>query len=61
MKQYRSYEEAHNRSITDLDGFCAVMRKIAYGKEYSVPAAIEDPSVLGETQGALKDVGYPKS
>ena len=39
----------------------ATMRKIAYGKEYGVPSAIEDSSVLGETQNALKDVGYPKS
>lgn len=39
----------------------AAMRKISYGKEGSVPSAIEDPSVLGENQGALKDVGYPKS
>ncbi len=39
----------------------AAMRKIAYGKEYSVPSAIEDPSVLGENHDALKDVGYPKS
>ena len=33
---------------------------IADGKEYNVPSTIEDPAVLGEIQGALKDVGYPK-
>jgi propionyl-CoA synthetase len=36
------------------------MRKIADGKEYNVPSTIEDPTVLGEIQGALKGVGYPK-
>ena len=38
----------------------STMRKIADGKEYSVPSTIEDPAVLGEIQDALKEVGYPK-
>jgi propionyl-CoA synthetase len=38
----------------------STMRKIADGKEYNVPSTIEDPAVLGEIQGALKGVGYPK-
>ena len=38
----------------------STMRKIADGKEYNVPSTIEDPAVLGEIQGALKSVGYPK-
>ncbi|MGA2526641.1 MAG: propionyl-CoA synthetase [Smithellaceae bacterium] len=38
----------------------STMRKIADGKEYNVPSTIEDPTVLGEIQGALKGVGYPK-
>ena len=38
----------------------STMRKIADGKEYNVPSTIEDPAVLGEIQGALKDIGYPK-
>ncbi len=38
----------------------STMRKIADGKEYNAPSTIEDPAVLGEIQGALKSVGYPK-
>jgi propionyl-CoA synthetase len=38
----------------------STMRKIADGKEYNVPSTIEDPAMLGEIQGALKDIGYPK-
>jgi propionyl-CoA synthetase len=37
------------------------MKKIADGLEYSTPATIDDPAVLGEIAEALKTVGYPKT
>ncbi len=37
----------------------ATMRKIADGKDYSVPSTIEDPTVLGEIAEALAEAGYP--
>jgi len=39
----------------------ATMRKIADGKEYSVPATIDDPVILDEVSDALKSIGYGKS
>jgi propionyl-CoA synthetase len=35
------------------------MRKIADGKEYTVPPTIDDPAILGEIGEALKTLGYP--
>jgi propionyl-CoA synthetase len=37
------------------------MQKIANGEEYTTPATIDDPAILGEITEALKCVGYPKS
>jgi len=37
----------------------AVMRKIADGKEYTVPPTIDEPAILDEIKTALKEVGYP--
>jgi propionyl-CoA synthetase len=34
------------------------MRKIADGKEYSVPSTIDDPATLGVIEEALKRIGY---
>ena len=39
----------------------AVMRKIADGEDYKVPATIDDPAILDEITDSLKTVGYPKS
>ncbi len=38
----------------------ATMRKIADGQEYSVPSTIDDPAILGEIEGYLKEAGYAK-
>ncbi len=37
------------------------MRKIADGEEFKMPATIDDPAILGEIEGALKQVGYADS
>ncbi len=37
------------------------MRKIADGEEFKMPATIDDPAILGEIEGALKQVGYAGS
>ena len=37
------------------------MRKIADGEEYTTPATIDDPAILGEIGAALHGVGYPKT
>ena len=34
------------------------MRKIADGEPYTVPATIDDPTILGEIQHALQGIGY---
>ena len=34
------------------------MRRIADGEEYSMPATIDDPAILGEIEEALAGVGY---
>jgi propionyl-CoA synthetase len=36
------------------------MRKIADGEDYKTPATIDDPAILGEIAGHLKDAGYTK-
>ncbi len=36
------------------------MRRIADGKEYSVPSTIDDPAILNEIEEALKRIGYGK-
>jgi propionyl-CoA synthetase len=36
------------------------MRKIADSEEYTIPSTIEDPEVLKEIDGALKDIGYAR-
>ncbi|MEM7743638.1 MAG: propionyl-CoA synthetase [Pseudomonadota bacterium] len=37
----------------------ATMAKIADGESYKMPATIDDPAILDEIKGALKDIGYP--
>jgi propionyl-CoA synthetase len=34
------------------------MRKIADGQEFRMPATIDDPSILGEIETALTDIGF---
>ena len=34
------------------------MKSIADGKEYKVPATIDDPAILDEIEAALADIGY---
>jgi len=36
------------------------MKKIAEGAEYTLPATIDDPAVLGEIATALQGLGYPR-
>ena len=36
------------------------MRKIADSEEFRMPSTIDDPTVLGEIEGALKTIGYGK-
>jgi propionyl-CoA synthetase len=36
------------------------MRRIADGQDWTMPATIDDPAILGEIEGALKEVGYGK-
>ena len=38
-----------------------VMQKIADSQDYNMPAIIDDPSILPEIEGALKEVGYAKA
>jgi len=37
------------------------MKRIADGTDYTVPATIDDPAILGEIGEALKAVGYPRA
>jgi len=37
------------------------MKKIADGHEYTTPATIDDPAILGEITDALKSAGYPRA
>lgn len=36
------------------------MQKIADGKDYAMPATIDDPAILGEIEDALHDIGFAK-
>jgi propionyl-CoA synthetase len=36
------------------------MQKIADGKDYAMPATIDDPAILGEIEGALQGIGFAK-
>jgi len=36
------------------------MKRIAEGAEYTVPATIDDPAILGEIADTLKTLGYPR-
>ncbi|MBI4627098.1 MAG: AMP-binding protein, partial [Candidatus Rokubacteria bacterium] len=36
------------------------MKRIAEGQEYTLPATIDDPAILGEIRDALKQKGYAK-
>jgi propionyl-CoA synthetase len=36
------------------------MRKIADGREYSVPSTIDDPAILNEIEEALRKIGFAK-
>jgi propionyl-CoA synthetase len=36
----------------------STMRKIADGEPYPIPSTIDDPSILGEIEDALKKIGY---
>jgi propionyl-CoA synthetase len=36
------------------------VKRIADGQEYTTPATIDDPAILGEITEALKGIGYPK-
>jgi propionyl-CoA synthetase len=36
----------------------STMRKIADGEEYTTPATIDDPAILGEISDALHEIGY---
>ncbi len=38
----------------------STMRKIADGEEYKIPSTIDDPSILGEIENALKSCGYAR-
>jgi len=39
----------------------ATMRKIADGEQYTAPATIDDPAILGEIGAALQAVGYVRT
>jgi propionyl-CoA synthetase len=36
------------------------VKRIADGVEYTMPATIDDPAVLGEMADALRTLGYPR-
>ena len=38
----------------------ATIRKIADGAEYKAPSTIDDPAILDEIEGSLKEIGYAK-
>ena len=38
-----------------------VMRKIADGEDWQMPATIDDPEVLDEITESLNSIGYPAS
>jgi propionyl-CoA synthetase len=37
------------------------MRKIADGEQYTSPATIDDPAILGEIGDALQGIGYART
>jgi propionyl-CoA synthetase len=37
------------------------MRKIADGEQYTAPATIDDPAILGEIGDALQGIGYAQT
>ena len=37
------------------------MRKIANAEPYVMPSTIDDPSILGEVEEALKKIGYAQN
>ncbi len=37
------------------------MRRIADGRDYRMPATIDDPAILGEIETALRGIGYARS
>lgn len=37
------------------------MRKIANADPYAMPSTIDDPSILGEVEEALKKIGYAQN
>ena len=37
------------------------MRRIADGEDYTTPAAIDDPTTLGEMGDVLRELGYARS
>lgn len=39
----------------------STMRDIADGKTYAIPSTIDDPSILGEVEEALKKIGYSRT
>jgi propionyl-CoA synthetase len=39
----------------------ATMRTIADGKQYTIPATIDDPAILGEIGEALQEIGYART
>lgn len=39
----------------------ATMASIADGRDYKMPATIDDPEILNEIRASLADLGYPKS
>lgn len=38
----------------------ATMAKIADGQEFKLPPTIDDPTIIGEIEAALKSIGYPR-
>jgi propionyl-CoA synthetase len=36
------------------------MRRIADDEEYTTPATIDDPAILDEIHGALREIGYAR-
>jgi propionyl-CoA synthetase len=36
----------------------STMRKIANAEPYTMPSTIDDPSILGEVEEALRKIGY---
>jgi propionyl-CoA synthetase len=39
----------------------ATMRRIADGEQYTIPATIDDPAILGEIGEALQEIGYART